>query len=50
MTPDTIQQMARDAIALIGGMGFGQVDILSFSTGSFVTQQIALVRALPGGQ
>jgi pimeloyl-ACP methyl ester carboxylesterase len=43
-TPDTIEQMARDAIAFLAAMGFGQVDLLGFSIGSFVAQQIALVR------
>ena len=43
-TPGTIEQMARDAIAFITAMGFGQVDMLGFSIGSFVAQQIALVR------
>jgi pimeloyl-ACP methyl ester carboxylesterase len=43
-TPDTIEQMARDAIAFIGALQFGQVDLLGFSIGSFVAQQIALVR------
>jgi pimeloyl-ACP methyl ester carboxylesterase len=43
-TPDTIEQMARDALAFITAMGLGQVDLLGFSIGSFVAQQIALVR------
>jgi pimeloyl-ACP methyl ester carboxylesterase len=43
-TPDTIEQMARDAIAFLAAMGFGQVDLLGFSIGSFVAQQIALIR------
>jgi pimeloyl-ACP methyl ester carboxylesterase len=43
-TPDTIEQMARDAIAFIAAMQFGQVDLLGFSIGSFVAQQIALTR------
>src|ERR1700761_6454313 len=43
-TPDTIEQMARDAIALIAAMQFSQVDLLGFSIGSFVAQQIALTR------
>ena len=43
-TPDTIEQMARDAIAFIAAMQFGQVDLLGFSIGSFVAQQIALIR------
>jgi pimeloyl-ACP methyl ester carboxylesterase len=43
-TPDAVEQMARDAIAFIAAMGFGQVDLLGFSIGSFVAQQIALTR------
>ena len=43
-TPDTVEQMARDAIAFIAAMQLGQVDVLGFSIGSFVAQQIALAR------
>jgi pimeloyl-ACP methyl ester carboxylesterase len=43
-TPDTMEQMARDAIAFLTAMGFDQADVLGFSIGSFVAQQIALVR------
>ena len=43
-TPDTIEQMARDAIAFLAAIGFSQVDLLGFSIGSFVAQQIALTR------
>lgn len=43
-TPDTIEQMARDAIAFIAAMEFSQADLLGFSIGSFIAQQIALVR------
>jgi pimeloyl-ACP methyl ester carboxylesterase len=43
-TPDTIEQMARDAIAFINAMKFRQADLLGFSIGSFVAQQIALIR------
>jgi pimeloyl-ACP methyl ester carboxylesterase len=43
-TPDTIEQMARDAIAFVSAMQLSQVDLLGFSIGSFVAQQIALVR------
>ena len=43
-TPHTIGQMAHDAIAFITAMGFGQADILGFSIGSFVAQEIALIR------
>jgi pimeloyl-ACP methyl ester carboxylesterase len=43
-TPDTITQMARDAIAFLTAMEFGQVDLLGFSIGSFVAQEIVLIR------
>ncbi len=43
-TPSTIAQMARDAIDFIDALGVGQVDLLGFSIGSFVAQEIALVR------
>ena len=43
-TPDTIEQMARDALAFTTAMQFSQVDLLGFSIGSFVAQQIALTR------
>ena len=43
-TPDTVGQMAHDAIAFLAAMGFSQVDLLGFSIGSFVAQQIALAR------
>ena len=44
ITPGTIEQMARDAIAFIAAMELGQVDLLGFSIGSFVAQQVALTR------
>jgi pimeloyl-ACP methyl ester carboxylesterase len=43
-TPDKIEQMARDAIAFIAALNTAQVDILGFSIGSFVAQEIALIR------
>ena len=43
-TPDTIEQMARDAIAFLSAMDIGQADLVGFSIGSFVAQQVALVR------
>ena len=43
-TPSTITQMARDAIAFLEAMEFDQVDLLGFSIGSFVAQEIALIR------
>src|SRR5271156_2152109 len=44
VTPDTIGQMARDAITFVAALGLGQVDLLGFSIGSFVAQEIALIR------
>ncbi len=43
-TPDTIEQMARDALAFLAAMELRQADLLGFSIGSFVAQQIALTR------
>jgi pimeloyl-ACP methyl ester carboxylesterase len=43
-TPSTVEQMARDAIAFLDAIEFGKVDILGFSIGSFVAQEVALVR------
>ena len=43
-TPDSVEQMARDAIAFIATMELGQVDLLGFSIGSFIAQQVALTR------
>ena len=43
-TPDSMGQMARDAIAFLTAMGISQADLLGFSIGSFVAQQIALTR------
>ena len=44
VTPHTIGQMAHDAIAFISAMDLGQVDLLGFSIGSFVAQEIMLIR------
>ena len=43
-TPSTVTQMARDAIAFVDAMEFDEVDVLGFSIGSFVAQEIALIR------
>jgi pimeloyl-ACP methyl ester carboxylesterase len=44
MTPSTIEAMADDAIAFIDALGFAEIDLLGFSIGSFVAQEIALTR------
>jgi pimeloyl-ACP methyl ester carboxylesterase len=43
-TPSTIEAMAHDAIAFIDAMDMQRVDLLGFSIGSFVAQEIALIR------
>jgi pimeloyl-ACP methyl ester carboxylesterase len=43
-TPGTIGQMARDAIAFLTAQNISQADLLGFSIGSFVAQEIALTR------
>jgi pimeloyl-ACP methyl ester carboxylesterase len=43
-TPSTIAQMALDAIDFIDALEVGEVDLLGFSIGSFVAQEIALIR------
>ena len=43
-TPNTVEAMAHDAIAFIEAMGFERVDLLGYSLGSFVAQEIALIR------
>jgi pimeloyl-ACP methyl ester carboxylesterase len=43
-TPSTITQMARDAIAFLEALELDAVDLLGFSIGSFVAQEIALIR------
>ncbi|HEY8237187.1 MAG TPA: alpha/beta hydrolase [Gaiellaceae bacterium] len=44
VTPNTIEAMAYDAIAFLEAMDFQRVDLLGFSIGSFVAQEIALIR------
>ena len=38
--PGTIKEMAEDAIAFIKALGFKQIDILSFSMGGMITQEL----------
>src|SRR5580765_2661118 len=44
VTPNTIEAMAHDAIAFIEALNLQRVDLLGFSIGSFVAQEIALIR------
>jgi len=43
-TPSTVTQMARDAIAFLAAIDLDRVDILGYSLGSFIAQEIALIR------
>src|SRR3954447_12098898 len=43
-TPNTVEAMAHEAIAFLEAMDFQRTDLLGFSLGSFVAQEIALVR------
>jgi pimeloyl-ACP methyl ester carboxylesterase len=43
-TPNTIEAMAHDAIAFMDALNLQRVDLLGFSIGSFVAQEIALIR------
>lgn len=42
IAPVTVGEMAQDGIALIHALGFEKVDLLGFSLGGFVAQDIAL--------
>jgi pimeloyl-ACP methyl ester carboxylesterase len=43
-TPNTVAEMSRDAILFIDALGLNQVDLLGFSLGGFIAQQITLDR------
>src|SRR5258705_4411130 len=43
-TPDTVEAMAHGAIAFLEAMSLERVDLLGFSIGSFVAQEMALIR------
>jgi pimeloyl-ACP methyl ester carboxylesterase len=43
-TPSAVKQMADDAIAFLAAMDIDLADVLGFSIGSFVAQEIALTR------
>src|SRR5438552_9746406 len=40
-TPNTVEAMANDAIAFIEAMNLERIDLLGFSIGSFIAQEIA---------
>jgi pimeloyl-ACP methyl ester carboxylesterase len=40
-TPDSVEAMARDAVAFIRALGYDQVDLLGLSMGGFISQVVA---------
>lgn len=42
--PDSVTRMARDAIAFLDALGIDRVDLLGYSLGGMVAQEIALLR------
>ncbi|WP_329243594.1 alpha/beta hydrolase [Streptomyces sp. NBC_01478] len=44
VTPGTVAETARDALALVDALDVDRADLLGFSLGSFVAQDIALIR------
>ena len=41
-TPTTVAEMAKDAIAFIHALGYEKVDLIGFSLGGFISQEILL--------
>jgi pimeloyl-ACP methyl ester carboxylesterase len=44
MVPDNVEDMARDVLRFADALGLRQVDLLGFSLGGYVAQELALVR------
>jgi pimeloyl-ACP methyl ester carboxylesterase len=44
VVPDNVEDMARDALRFLDALELAQVDLLGFSLGGFVAQEIVLVR------
>src|SRR3954451_11840167 len=47
VVPENVTIMARDALAFIDALGLGQIDLLGFSLGGHVAQELVLLRPLP---
>jgi pimeloyl-ACP methyl ester carboxylesterase len=43
-TPSTMAQMARDALSFLAALDLDELDLLGFSIGSFVAQELSLIR------
>jgi len=44
VVPETVTAMARDALAFIDALGLKQIDLLGFSLGGYVAQELVLLR------
>src|SRR5947209_10616025 len=44
VVPENVTSMARDALAFIDALGLKQIDLLGFSLGGFVAQELVLMR------
>jgi pimeloyl-ACP methyl ester carboxylesterase len=44
VVPDNVTDMARDALAFIDALGLKEVDVLGFSLGGYVAQELTLLR------
>ena len=42
--PDNVGDMARDVLLFVDALGLSEIDVLGFSLGGFVAQELALVR------
>jgi pimeloyl-ACP methyl ester carboxylesterase len=42
VTPDSVSEMAKDTVDFIHALGYSQVDLLGFSLGGFIAQDIAV--------
>jgi pimeloyl-ACP methyl ester carboxylesterase len=44
VVPDTVTDMARDVLRFVDALGLRQIDVLGFSLGGYIAQELALVR------
>jgi pimeloyl-ACP methyl ester carboxylesterase len=42
--PDNVEDMARDVLRFVDALGLRQIDVLGFSLGGYIAQELALVR------
>ncbi|HEY8625632.1 MAG TPA: alpha/beta hydrolase [Solirubrobacteraceae bacterium] len=44
VVPDNVTEMARDVLLFVDALGLTQVDLLGFSLGGYISQELALLR------